>query len=204
MSTTVYLIRNSNTISKDHFKSIDNDLNYDILTINGEKEAEKLSQNKEFQNIDAIYSSAHNRAIGTAKYFAKENKTIINIDKRLNERKIGNLKDEYNEFYRSQSKNFDYKLPNGESLNETKKRMTDALRNILMFEADNRIIVFSHSIALTCLLAAWCEVGKNYDGEIILTYKDRTIVDGRWNNPTVFKVTFDGLQVIDIECLENI
>ena len=204
MSTTVYLIRNSNTISKDYFKSINNDLNYDILTINGEKEAEKLSQKNEFQNIDAIYSSAHNRAIGTAKYFAKENKTIINIDKRLNERKIGNLKDEYNEFYRSQLKNFNYKLPNGESLNETKKRITDALRNILMFESENRIIVISHSISLTCLLAAWCEVEKNYDGEIILTYKEKTIVDGRWNNPTVFKVIFDGLQVIDIECLENI
>lgn len=71
-----------------------------------------------------------------------------------------------------------------------------------MFETENRVAVISHSIALTCLLSAWCETGKNYDDEIILSYNDETIVDGHWSAPSVFKVTFDGMTVTDIKYID--
>ncbi len=209
METVVYLIRHSEITPKSNIKNIlmnddfqtTNEKNF--LSVKGEKMAEKLSQIEELQNLDAVYSSNYVRALATAKYIAFENHTIINIDERFNERKIGDFTDiDSKEFHRQQVKNFDYKLPNGESLNQTKKRMVEAMKNILMFETGNRVAVVSHSTALTCLLSAWCEIGYNYNDEIILSYKDETIIDGNFTAPMVFKVTFDGMTVLNIEYIE--
>jgi len=59
-----------------------------ILSVQGEKQAEEISNLKELQNIDSIWSSNYVRAIATAKYIANKNHLEINIDARLNERKL--------------------------------------------------------------------------------------------------------------------
>ena len=208
METVVYLIRHSEATPKSNIKNISNNDSFQevnekaFLSVSGEKKAEALSKNPVLQNIDAVYSSNYVRALETAKYIALENNTIINVDERLNERKIGKVGEmEWKDFVRSQMKDFDFKLPDGESLNQTKKRMVEAMKNILMFETGNRVAVISHSTALTCLLSAWCESGHNYDDEIILSYGDETIVDGHWSAPMVFKVVFDGMNVLNVEYL---
>ena len=150
--------------------------------------------------LGSFNSLTEDRALETAKYIALENNTIINVDDRFNERKIGNMGDmEWKEFFRLQMKDFNFKLLGGESLAQTKKRMVDAMKNILMFETGNRVALVSHSTALTCLLSAWCEVGHNYDDEIILSYGEETIVDGHWTAPMVYKVVFDGMNVLSID-----
>jgi len=209
VETVVYLIRHSEVTPKSNIKNISMSDDFQtsnekaFLSVSGEAKAKSMSQLEELQNIDAVYSSNYVRSLETAKYIAQENNTIINIDERLNERQIGNFENiDSKEFHRMQAKDFDYKLPNGESLNQTKKRMIEVMKNILMFETENRVAVISHSTALTCLLSAWCEIGKNYDDEIILTYKDETIVDGHWTAPAVYKVTFDGMTVTDIKYIE--
>jgi len=209
VETVVYLIRHSEVTPKSNIKNISMSDDFQtsnekaFLSVSGEAKAKSMSQLEELQNIDAVYSSNYVRSLETAKYIAQENNTIINIYERLNERQIGNFENiDSKEFHRMQAKDFDYKLPNGESLNQTKKRMIEVMKNILMFETENRVAVISHSTALTCLLSAWCEIGKNYDDEIILTYKDETIVDGHWTAPAVYKVTFDGMTVTDIKYIE--
>lgn len=207
MDTVVYLVRHAEICAKSNFRNVDvkEEVHGEnqILSVSGEEKAKALSELEYLQNIDTIYSSNCAKSLATAKYIAQDNNTIINVDERLNERKIGNIGDmELRDYLRLQMKNFDYKLPNGESLNETKKRMVDALKNILMFESGNRIVVFSHSMALTCLLSAWCDMGFNYDGEIILSYNEETIVDGRWTAPMVIEVTFDGMNVKNIRLLD--
>ena len=206
METVVYLIRHSESTSRSNLKMVINSNSAQLqneknfLSVSGEKKAEQLSKCSELTNLDAVYSSNYVRSLETAKYLALENNTIINVDERLNERKIGNMgKMEWKEFSRLQMKDFDFKLPGGESLLQTKKRMVEAMKNILMFENGNRIAVVSHSTALTCLLSSWCEVGHNYDEEIILSYNDETIVDGHWTAPMVYKVTFDGMNILDIK-----
>ncbi len=211
METVVYLIRHSEATPKSNLKNISihdskqiiNEKNF--LSVSGEKRAEELSKQEELQNIDAVYSSNYVRSLETAKYIALENNIIINVDDRLNERKIGDMGDmEWREFYRLQMKDFDFKLSGGESLNQTKKRMVEAMKNILMFETGNRVAVISHSTALTCLLSAWCEMGKNYNDEIILSYNGESIIDGSFTAPMVFKVVFDGMNVLSVEYLELI
>lgn len=208
METVVYLIRHSESTPKSNVKFISNNDSNQLqnekafLSVSGEKRAEELSKHPELQNIDAVYSSNYVRAMETAKYIALENNTIINVDERLNERKIGQMGDmEWKEFSRLQMKDFNFKLSGGESLNQTKKRIVDAMKNILMFETGNRVAVVGHSTAFTCLMSAWCEIGHNYDDEIILSYGDETIVDGHFSAPMVFKVVFDGMNVISLEYL---
>ena len=211
METVVYLIRHSEATPKNNLKNISIHDSKQILneksflSVSGEKRAEELSKMEELQNIDAVYSSSYVRSLETAKYIALENNTIINIDDRLNERKIGDMGDmDWREFYRLQMKDFDFKLSGGESINQVKKRMVAAMKNILMFETGNRVAVVSHRTALTCLLSAWCETGRNYNGEIILSYNGESIIDGSFTAPMVFKVVFDGMNVLSVEYLELI
>ncbi len=211
METVVYLIRHSEATSRSNFKiiscsdSLQEENEKMLLSISGEKKAELLSKHEELSNLDAVYSSSYVRALETAKYIALENNTIINVDDRLNERKIGKMDDmEPIEFEKTQMKDFDFKLPQGESLNQTKKRIVDSMKNILMFESGNRVAVVTHATALTCLLSAWCEMGRNYDGQVILSYDDETIIDGHFTAPMVFKVVFDGMNVKSLEYLNII
>ena len=48
---------------------------------------------EELRNIDCLWSSNYVRAISTAKYISYKNNIDINIDSRLNERKIGDLEE---------------------------------------------------------------------------------------------------------------
>lgn len=205
-NTIVYLIRHSeptpksnlNIIKNTDSKQVNNEKSF--LSVSGEKKAEKMSKCDELKNLDAVYSSNYVRALGTAKYLAQENNTVINVDERLGERVIGDFAGmDALEFHKKQATDFNFKLNGGESLNETKKRMVEAMKNILMFEAGNRVAVVSHSTALATLLSAWCEIGHNYDEEMILSYKDKTIVDGSWRAPMVFKIVFDGMNVLSID-----
>lgn len=59
-----------------------------ILSVEGEKKAEQLSQLKQLKNIDTLWCSNYVRAIATAKYISNNNKIDINIDSNFNERKL--------------------------------------------------------------------------------------------------------------------
>ena len=94
-TTTIYLIRHSKTLPETGIRNTDETdqiINEkEILSIEGEKLAAELSQNIELRNLDAIWCSSYARAKQTAKYIAYENNLNINIDSRLNERKLGNM-----------------------------------------------------------------------------------------------------------------
>ena len=89
---TVYLIRHSKPLK------VNNEFNNDNLQIQNEKSSlsiegeniakEKLN-NKEFDNIDILFSSNYVRAIQTAKYLSAKNNIEINIISDLGERKFG-------------------------------------------------------------------------------------------------------------------
>ena len=94
--TQVYLIRHAeqlkikNKIVENENSQISNEKI--ILSVAGEKEAEKISELEELKNIDILWSSNYARAIGTAKYIAEKNNIEINIDESFNERKLRRFK----------------------------------------------------------------------------------------------------------------
>lgn len=150
------------------------------LTVNGEKLAEKKSQLNELTNFDMVISSNYVRAISTAKYFTKEK---LFIDENFGERKFGinNWEELPKDFGKKQFEDFNYKLPNGESINEVIEREYNSLVSILNNYHDKKILIIGHATALASLFSKWCEI--DYTG----IYK----FDGKWNYCETFKLEFD-------------
>ena len=156
LDTIVYLIRHAETINENGIRNTNEDSQMinekEILSITGEGQSKKLSENKELSNIDVIWSSSYTRAKATAKYIANSNNLPINLDSNLSERKLGNL-EELGEFMKdkktrdpSQEQLLDrnFRTSDGESAEETKKRMTEFFDKILKEYEGKRIAVISH------------------------------------------------------------
>ena len=156
MDTIVYLIRHAETIDKNGIRNTNEDSQMinekEILSVYGEEQSKKLSENTELNNIDVIWSSSYTRAKATAKYIANNNNVPINLDSSLSERKLGNLK-ELGEFMKdkstrdpSQEQLLDrkFKTSDGESAEDTRQRMTKFFDRILKEYEGKRIAVITH------------------------------------------------------------
>ena len=154
--TIIYLIRHAETIEENGIRNTSEDSQLinekEILSVEGEEQAKKLSIHKELQNIDVIWSSSYTRAKATAKYIANINNLPFNLDNDLSERKLGNLK-ELGEFMKdkstrdpSQEQLLDrtFKTSDGESAEDTKERMTKFFDKILKEYEGKKIAVISH------------------------------------------------------------
>mgnify|MGYP005758041925 CR=1 FL=1 len=154
--TIIYLIRHAETIDENGIRNTNEDSQMinekEILSVYGEEQSKRLSENKELTNINVIWSSSYTRAKATAKYIANSNNLPINLDSNLSERKLGNLK-ELGEFMEgkktrdpSQEQLLDrkFKTSDGESAEETKKRMTEFFDRILKEYVGKKIAVVSH------------------------------------------------------------
>lgn len=187
--TTIYFMRHSETLK---YNNINNNDSLQIqnekwpLTINGEMIAREKSLKEDFSNFDIVFSSNYARAISTAKYFTKDK---INIDEAFGERKFGinNWEELPANFGEKQFVDFDYKLNNGESLNEVIQRENDSLIRILNEYKNKKILVVGHSTALASLFSKWCEV--NYAEPY--KFNDKEFFDGKWNFCETFKLEFD-------------
>lgn len=169
------------------------------LTIEGEKLAKEKSKQVEFNSFDVVISSNYVRAMATAKYFTEDE---IYIDERFGERKFGiNSWDEKpKDFGERQFNDFNYKMPNGESLNEVICRESKALTEVLNKFSDKKILIVGHSTALASLFSKWCEIGYT-DG---YKFKGKVFFDGVWKHCETFKLTFDdNNNLINIENIKN-
>lgn len=186
--TTIYFMRHSEAMKPQNINNTDSlQLQNEkwILTVNGENIAKEKSQLEELKNFNCVYSSNYVRAISTAKYFADE----IKIDERFGERKFGiNNWDELpSDFGEKQFKDFDYKLKNGESINEVILREQEALEELLEKHKEEKILIVGHSTALASLFSKWCEI--SYTGSY--KYNDIDFFDGKWNYCETFRLYFD-------------
>ena len=156
MDTIIYLIRHAETIDENGIRNTNEDSQMinekEILSVYGEEQSKKLSENTELNNIDVIWSSSYTRAKATAKYIANNNNLPINLDSSLSERKLGNLK-EMGEFMKdkstrdpSQEQLLDrkFKTSDGESAEDTRQRMTEFFDRILKEYEGKRIAVITH------------------------------------------------------------
>ena len=157
MDTIIYLIRHAETIDENGIRNTNEDSQMinekEILSVYGEEQSKKLSENTELNNIDVIWSSSYTRAKATAKYIANNNNNLpINLDSSLSERKLGNLK-ELGEFMKdkstrdpSQEQLLDrkFKTSDGESAEDTRQRMTKFFDRILKEYEGKRIAVITH------------------------------------------------------------
>ena len=202
--TIIYLIRHAETVDENGIRNTSEDSQLinekEILSVEGEEQAKKLSSNKELQNIDVIWSSSYTRAKATAKYIANKNNLPFNLDNDLSERKLGNLK-ELGEFMKdkatrdpSQEQLLDrtFKTSDGESAEQTRERMNKFFDKILKEYEGKRIAVISHGGSIKFFLLNWCEVNK----DVKLVYKD-IVLD--ITSPCLLKMTFRKNELVNLE-----
>ena len=206
MNTTIYLVKHADEQKENGIKNTNDTTQLMnekyILSVKGEEQSKKLSENPELNNIDVLWSSSYARAKATAKYIANRNSIEINIDDRLNERKLGNLKDlsswmENKTIGVVQAYLLDkkWKAREGESCEEATERITLFLKEILKENMGKRIVLVSHGALISFLLTNWCELNE----ELKLTFNSKVI---EIKEPSITKITFDNQKLLNIESIE--
>ena len=184
-NTIVYLIRHAETVDERGIRNTNEDSQMinekEILSVDGEEQAKKLSENEELTNLDVIWSSSYTRAKATAKYIANINNLDFNLDNNLSERKLGNLK-ELGEFMKdkmtrdpSQEQLLDrtFRTSDGESAEQTRERMNRFFNQMLKEYEGKRIAVISHGGSIKFFLLNWCTVNE----DVKLVYNKKTILN---------------------------
>lgn len=197
--TTIYLIRHSTKLDTKWIGSYrTNDdkqtkTEKKMLSVEGEKRAEILSKQKEFEQIDALYSSDYVRAMQTAKYFMEANGLKLNIDDRFNERKNGQLdRKKYPDFFSRQYLDETFKMKDGESQVEVRKRVTEAFWDVVNQNRNKRSVIVSHGTAISFLLMNWCKLLDVQDNLLRkLEFNGKVIINRVYRAPEVFKVLVD-------------
>lgn len=211
MKTTVYLIRHSirfnsknilqyNTIQN---KTIKNEKI--ILSVEGEKRAEILSNEKELQNIDVVYVSNCVRTLQTAKYILEKQNLKVNIDERFDERRLGKANaDIVENWWLRQYMDENYKTEGGESQREVRERVTEAFNEVLEANTGKRIAIFSHGYAITFFIMTWCKIKYNGEKDDLQFYfRNKKIFDKKINAPEVFKLEFnENKEILSIQNIE--
>lgn len=203
MYKVIYLIRHSCP-----FVEIDNYADYNnvrweeynrnmILSVLGEKKAEELCKINELGGIKEIYASNSFRAIATAKYLAEANDTKIKLDDRINEREfdIDYLNQLPEDFTKKSFDNKNYKVFDGESLNDMDTRLNNFLDELL--KNNEKSIIVIHGIMLLSFLQNNCEF--EFDGNITtVKYNNKLIVENKPKSPGVYKITYKDNNIVDI------
>lgn len=169
------------------------------LSIDGEKEAVKL-----VKKIDAnvIYSSNYASALATAKYYASYKKLDININSFLNDSKIGKLGNRNIKMLRfMQERDFDFKFNSGESINETQQRMDLVLNRIIKRNINKNIVIFTHKRAILSYLTKYLDKGYNLDDRLLLTYKDKVILDDIEKEVDIIKIEYNKGKILNVSII---
>ena len=96
-----------------------------------------------------------------------------------------------------------YKTVGGESQVDVRNRVYGGLLDILSKHKDKRVAIFSHGYAITFLLLKWCKlINIDCNHKFTISYNDKIIYDKKINAPEVFKLTFDGTNLKNLECIE--
>ncbi len=207
--TTIYLLRHSKSVKSDDLifdDKLDEQTKNERIPLSsiGEEEAKRFSNNKELTNIDVIFSSEYERAKSTAKYIATNNNLKLIISKDINERKIGDAKNYPKSFWVTQFEDENAKAPNGESRKEVTERFTRFINRVLVEYKDKRIVLVSHGTAITFLLMNWCKlVNVELENKVRhLTFKGKDVINDTIKNLDLFKLTFDGNNIVDVELVK--
>ena len=170
-----------------------------ILSAEGEKRAEGLCNIEELDNVDRIFTSNSVRAIATAKYLAEKNNIKIELDKRIDERIFGveTLNDLPKDFNKLSFDDKNFKMENGESFNEVDSRFINFINDLLEQDSNKNVLVI-HGLILLSYLETICDF--SFDGNVFdIKYKNKVIIDGNPKSPSVYKITYNNKEVIDVE-----
>lgn len=141
------------------------------------------------KSIDVVLSSPFKRAVDTVKDFADTYGYEIKTIDDFRERKVDNVWiDDFYSFSKKQWEDFDYKLSDGETLNEVQRRNIYALKQVLIEYANKNIVIGTHGTALSTII--------NY---FVPTFSFADFEQIRPLMPWVVHFEFDGEKCVGIE-----
>ncbi len=144
------------------------------------------------KNVSAVLSSPYRRAVETVQPLADALGLPIETVDGFRERRVdGSWIEDMDAFTRRQWADFDYRLPDGESLSEVQKRNVAALEDVLSRCAGRTVAVGAHGTALSTLLNHF-DPAFGYEAFL----KIRSLM------PWVVKLTFEGDACVGIECID--
>ena len=172
------------------------------LSEQGHIKAQELFSLDIFRSVEAVYTSPYRRAYSTAE---KLNKRLL-VDDRLRERELGNPETLNAEFWNRQYEDHNYKNVDGESLNDTKERMTSAINEIIsMIQNGDTVAVVSHAAAICACLLNWCSIEVVDEQKKLrkITHKGAVVMNGKITTPSAFVLEFDNEQLCRIRYVDK-
>ncbi|GAA0054142.1 UNVERIFIED_CONTAM: histidine phosphatase family protein [Streptococcus canis] len=147
MTTTFYFIRHAEPNDDNH-----DDVTRE-LTEKGIVASQALIEAFASIPIDKCYSSPYKRSVDTILPLAKSRDMKIITLSDLRERKLSDewVKN-FNEIAQKQWEDFNFKLPNGESLQEVQERNIKALNHMLSESKNQTVVIGTHGTALSTII----------------------------------------------------
>ncbi len=145
--TKVYFVRHAQPNYENH-----DDMTRE-LTPKGLQDRKLVTEFLKDKAIDVVLSSPFKRSVDTVKDFADTYGFEITTIDDFRERRIDScwIEDFYG-FSKKQWEDFDYKLQDGETLNEVQTRNIVALKEVVQEHKDKNIVVGSHGTALSTII----------------------------------------------------
>lgn len=145
--TTIYFIRHAEPNYQNH-----NDCLRE-LTIKGMEDSKLVTAFLSDKQIDLVFSSPYRRSVDTIKDFADTNGLSIHLVDDFRERKVNSSwLDDFESFCKSQWKDFNFKLPGGESLQDVEDRNIRSLIKILQENSGKNIVIGTHGTSLSTII----------------------------------------------------
>lgn len=164
--------------------------------------AQKLFSLDIFRSVSAVYSSPYQRAFSTAEKL----RVCFSTDYRLRERELGNPQTLDADFWEHQYENHDYKNSDGESLNDTRERMTLAVGEILSTMRDGETTaVVTHAAAICAFLLNECSIEVVNASKKIrrIMHHGNTVLNGKIAAPSAFILNFENDRLCSINYLST-
>lgn len=205
--TTVYFIRHSVRMKKrdiDIYNTNQANLIKEekiILSVAGEERAKLLCSKDELKNIDVVYTSNCVRTLQTAKYLLEAQNLKVNIDERLDERRVGKPNDDiYPDWFSRQYYDCNFKTEGGESQLDVRNRVSECFDEIVEKYKGKRIAIFAHGYAITFFLLRYCKLLDVHEKQLKYEFNGKVIFDKTLNAPDLFKLVLDdNNNVVSIE-----
>ncbi|ANZ32792.1 histidine phosphatase family protein [Staphylococcus carnosus] len=144
----------------------DNSVKEDViapLTEEGHQKAELLIEFFRDKKIEMIFASPYKRVIETVSPIAENLKLPIKQIDGLRERKIGYWVEDFYDYAQQQWHDFDFKLENGESLNEVQNRIVQTYQSIIKNSDYETLLIGGHGTAMSLLFNDLTKGKFNYN-----------------------------------------
>lgn len=182
----IYFVRHAESDT-----SIHDDL-HRPLTEKGSKNSRLVTEYLKNKGVSHIFSSPYARAVATVRHLAEELSLPIKRIDDFRERRITDQWiDDFKIYSEKQWQNFNYKYPDGESLNEVQKRNVQALFDLIEMSSEETIVVGSHGTAL-------CTIINYFDPDYGFEYFNEM----KGLMPWIVKLTFKNTTLIRMESVD--